>query len=127
VFPFALLFQVLILFSDRGTPDGYHHMHGYSGHTFKFVNKDGKFVYYQLHLRADKGFKTLSNAKAGELSGSNPDYGIQTLFEDIEKGEYPSWTVYVVSRPRSQTMPFARRMVHLLKHWILRSYVCSKQ
>lgn len=88
--------QVLILFSDRGTPDGYHHMHGYSGHTFKLVNKEGKFVYTQWHFRADKGFKTLSNAKAGELSGTNPDYGIQTLFEDIEKGDFPSWTVYIV-------------------------------
>ena len=52
-------------------------MHGYAGHTFKYVNKEGKFVYAQLHLRADKGFKTLSSAKAAELAGSNPDYGLQ--------------------------------------------------
>jgi catalase len=71
-------------------------MHGYSGHTFKLVNKEGKFVYTQWHYRADKGFRTLTNAKAGELGGTNPDYGIQTLFDDIEKGEFPSWTVYVV-------------------------------
>lgn len=88
--------QVIILFSDRGTPDGYHHMHGYSGHTFKLVNKEGKYVYTQWHYRADKGFKTLDNATAGELSGSNPDYGTQNLFEDIEKGDFPSWTVYIV-------------------------------
>jgi catalase len=71
-------------------------MHGYSGHTHKFVNKDGKFTYIQIHIRADKGFKTLSTAQAGELSGSNPDYGIQSLFEAIENKDYPSWTVYVV-------------------------------
>ena len=69
--------QVCILFSDRGTPDGYHKMHGYSGHTFKWVTKDGKFVYTQVHIRANNGFKTLDSAKAGELSGSNPDYGLQ--------------------------------------------------
>lgn len=77
-------------------------MHGYSGHTFKLVNKDGKFVYTQWHFRADKGFKTLTTAKAGELSGTNPDYGIQTLFEDIEKGDFPSWTVYIVRLSLSQ-------------------------
>jgi len=51
--------QVLILFSDRGTPDGYHNMHGYSGHTFKFVRDDGDWVYVQIHLRADGGFKVI--------------------------------------------------------------------
>jgi len=49
--------QIMILFSDRGTPDGYHNMHGYSGHTFKWLKDDGSFVYTQVHLRADKGFK----------------------------------------------------------------------
>lgn len=71
-------------------------MHGYSGHTFKLVNKEGKVTYTQWHYRADKGFKTLTNSEAGELAGSNPDYGIQGLFQDIEKGDFPSWTVYVV-------------------------------
>jgi catalase len=47
----------MILFSDRGTPDGFHQMHGYSGHTYKFVKEDGDFVYVQVHIRADKGFK----------------------------------------------------------------------
>jgi catalase len=86
----------MILFSDRGTPDGYFQEHGYSGHTHKWLKDDGSFVYVQVHVRADKGFKTLNNQKAGELAGSNPDYGTQTLFEAIESGNFPSWTVYIV-------------------------------
>jgi catalase len=91
--------QVMILFSDRGTPDGYHNMHGYSGHTFKLVKEDGSFVYAQVHVIADRGFKTLDNASAATLQGQNPDYGIQGLFEAIESGNYPTWTVSVVSLP----------------------------
>ena len=49
--------QILILFSDRGTPDGFHNQHGYSGHTYKFVREDGEWVYVQIHFRADGGFK----------------------------------------------------------------------
>ena len=90
----------MILFSDRGTPDAYHRMHGYSGHTFKWVNEKGEFHYVQIHVRADKGFKTLNNEEAGELAGSNPDYGTQKLFEAIESGKPPSWTVYVVCASR---------------------------
>jgi len=86
----------MILFSDRGTPDAYHKMHGYSGHTHKWIKSDGSFVYTQVHLRADGGFKTLNNAQAGELAGANPDYGTEELFNTIESGNFPSWTVYVV-------------------------------
>lgn len=49
--------QVMILFSDRGTPDGYRFQHGYSGHTFKWVNAKGEFVYVQMHCRVDAGVK----------------------------------------------------------------------
>jgi catalase len=31
--------QVTILMSDRGTPDGFRHMHGFSSHTFRWINK----------------------------------------------------------------------------------------
>lgn len=37
--------QVMVLMGDRGIPDGYRFMHGYSGHTFKLVNKKGDWVY----------------------------------------------------------------------------------
>lgn len=42
--------QVMILFGDRGVPDGYRFMHGYAGHTHKLVNANGEFVYGQVSL-----------------------------------------------------------------------------
>ena len=78
------------------------------------MREDGEWVYVQVHLRADGGFKvipwrfraqtkhlnlivqTLDNETALRLSAENPDYGIQALFESIENKRYPSWTVYVV-------------------------------
>ena len=87
--------QVMILFSNRGTPDGYDEEHGYSGHTHKMINKDGKFVYYQMHCRVEK-FKTLTAQQADELQGKNPDYGIEKLRKAIDSGNFPTWTVYIV-------------------------------
>lgn len=86
----------MILFSDRGTPLGYHHMHGYSGHTLKFVNKEGKFNYVQIHFRIQGGFQTLDNATATKLAGENPDYGTELMHDDIAAGKFPVWDVYVV-------------------------------
>lgn len=109
--------QVMILFSDRGTPDGYSHEHAYSGHTYKWVNAKGEFVYVQVHVLADKGFKTLNNEQAGALAGENPDYGIQGLFEEIEKGDFPSWTVYVQTMTPEQAEKFRYNVLDLTKVW----------
>ena len=46
-------------------------------------------------VNADK-LQTLDSATATRLSGEQPDYGTQSLFETIEAGKFPSWTVYVV-------------------------------
>jgi catalase len=109
--------QVMILFSYRGTPDGYHQMHGYSGHTFKLCKDDGSFVYTQIHVRADGGFKTLDNATASRLTGENPDYGIQSLFEAIENKNYPKWTVYAQIMTPEQAESFRYNILDLTKVW----------
>lgn len=109
--------QVMILFGDRGVPDGFRFEHGYSGHTFKFINAQGKFHYVQIHLRSDVGVKFLTQDKAVELAGTNPDYGTQDLFEAIEKGEFPSWTAYVQTMTPEQAEKFRYNVLDLTKIW----------
>jgi len=55
------------LFSDRGTPDGYRHMNGYSSHTFRWVNKTGEAFWTKLHFKTDVGIKNLSAAEADKV------------------------------------------------------------
>jgi catalase len=114
--------QVMILYSDRGIPDGYHRQHGYSGHTFKFVKADGSFVYVQIHVRSDQGFHTIPADKAVQLAGENPDYGIQDLFEAIENGNHPSWTVYVQTMTPEQAEQFRYNVLDLTKVWPHKEY-----
>lgn len=114
--------QVMILFGDRGIPNGYHHQHGYSGHTFKFVNKEGKFTYVQIHVRADGGFKYLTAEKATEVAGTNADYGIQSMFEAIESGQNPSWTVYIQTMTAEQAEKFRYNILDLTKIWPHKDY-----
>ncbi|KAL1891144.1 catalase A [Ceratocystis pirilliformis] len=109
--------QVMILFSDRGTPYSYRHMHGYSGHTYKWQKADGTFNYVQVHVKTNQGIKTLTNEEAGKLSGENPDRHAQDLFESIEKGDYPSWTVYVQTMTPEQAEKFKYSVFDLTKVW----------
>lgn len=47
------LHQVMVLFSDRGIPDGYRHMNGYGSHTFKMVNSKNTAVYVKFHFKVN--------------------------------------------------------------------------
>ena len=69
------------------------------------VNKDGKFVYIKYHFRADRGQKMLTRQQAIELSGVNPDYSKQKLWEAIDRGDPISYTACVqVMKPEEPTL-----------------------
>lgn len=87
--------QVTILFSDRGTPDGFRHMHGFSSHTFMWYNANGEHVWIKWHFKTVQGVKNLTNEQATELAGTDPNYATRDLFESIEKGDYPAWNAFV--------------------------------
>lgn len=109
--------QLVQLFSDRGTPASYRHMNGYSGHTYKWSNKNGDWWYVQVHILTDQGIKNLTNEEAVEMAGKNPDYCGQDLFENIDKGNFPSWTVYIqtMTEEESKKLPFS--VFDLTKVW----------
>ncbi|CAF1141854.1 unnamed protein product [Rotaria sordida] len=100
--------QFMFLYSDRGVPDGFRHMHGYSSHTFKMVNDKNEFVWVKFHIRTDQGVKNIDPTKAKILAGEQPDYALADLYNAIAKKEYPSWTFYiqVVTQEQAQNLPF---------------------
>jgi catalase len=87
--------QVTILFSDRGTPRTYRHMNGYSGHTFKWYNDKGEYWWVKIHFKTDQGIQNFTREEAADMRGKDPDHATRDLYEAIERGDYPSWTVYV--------------------------------
>lgn len=87
--------QVSFLFSDRGIPNGYRHMNGYGSHTFKNVNSKGQPVYVKYHLKTDQGVANLVPADAEKLASTDPNYSTRDLYNAIQTGDYPSWTLYV--------------------------------
>ncbi|OHE90874.1 catalase [Colletotrichum orchidophilum] len=84
--------QVMILMGDRGIPDGYRFMHGYAGHTMKLVNKDGSWVYAQIHMKSQQGTKFITQEDSLTKSA---DYSGKDLFEAIQNGDYPKWSVEI--------------------------------
>jgi catalase len=45
-------------------------------------------------MKTDQGVRNLTQDESVKLSGEDPDYATRDLYTAIEKGNYPSWTVY---------------------------------
>jgi len=114
--------NIMFIFSDRGTPASYRHMHGYSAHTYKWVNEKGEWHYVQIHLHTDQGIKNLTHEEAHALSADNPDQAGQDLHEAIERGDYPSWTVYVQTMTAEQAEKALFSVFDLTKTWPYSQY-----
>ncbi|MFO1444953.1 catalase KatA [Bacillus sp. Bva_UNVM-123] len=116
------LHQVTILMSDRGVPATFRHMHGYGSHTFKWVNAEGEAVWVKYHFRTNQGVKNLDVKLAAELAGTNPDYHTEDLFNAIEEGNFPSWTLFVQIMPLEDANTYRFDPFDVTKVWSQKDY-----
>lgn len=74
-------------------------MHGFSSHTYKWVNEKGDVTFVKYHFKTDQGVKNFTNAEAAELQKTDPNHSTKDLFNSIAKGSFPSWTWYIQAIP----------------------------
>jgi catalase len=103
------LHQVTMLFSDRGTPDGYRHMDGFGSHTFSLINAAGERVWVKWHFKTQQGIRNLSAAEAQRLAGTDPDHAQRDLFEAIARGDFPRWTAYIQVMTEGERLAWEQR------------------
>ncbi|MBE1445153.1 catalase KatA [Paenibacillus sp. OAS669] len=116
------LHQVTILMSDRGIPATYRHMHGFGSHTFKWVNAQGEGVWVKYHFKTEQGIQNLSAELAAQLAAENPDYHTEDLFNAIEKGDFPSWKLYVQIMPLEDAKTYRFDPFDVTKVWSQKDY-----
>ncbi|XP_075044441.1 catalase-like [Mixophyes fleayi] len=111
------LHEVTLLFSDRGIPDGYRHMDGYTNHAFKLVNAQGEAVYAKFHYTTGQGVKYLNKERARALAGKNPDYALRDLHDAINKGDFPYWTLNIQVMTLEQAKKLSYNPFDITKVW----------
>ncbi|MFP3667283.1 catalase KatA [Priestia sp. SIMBA_032] len=116
------LHQVSILMSDRGIPATLRHMHGFGSHTFKWVNAEGDGVWVKYHFKTEQGVKNLAPDVAAKIAGENPDYHTEDLFNAIEKGDLPSWKLYVQIMPLEDADTYRFDPFDVTKVWSQKDY-----
>ena len=111
------LHQVTILFSDRGTPDGYRHMDGFSSHTFSLINSKNELFYVKWHFKTKQGIKNFTQESSDEMRGKDPDYAQRDLFNSIAKGDFPKWRVAIQIMPEKDAERYHINPFDLTKVW----------
>ncbi|MFK4000612.1 catalase [Psychrobacter namhaensis] len=100
--------NVIWLMSDRALPRSFSMMEGFSIHSFRLINKEGKSTFVRFHWKPVAGVQSLIWDEAVKVSGADPDYNRRDLFEAIEAGDYPEWQlgVQLFTEEEADKFPF---------------------
>ena len=116
------LHQVTILFSDRGIPSSYRHMHGFSSHTFSLWNAKGERFWVKWHIKTMQGIEILTDAQAHQIAGEDLDYHRRDLFKSIEEKNFPKWKVQIQIMPEKEAETYHINPFDLTKVWSHKDY-----
>ena len=100
------LHQVTIVMSDRGIPRSFRHMHGFGSHTYSFINAKNERIWVKFHFRTQQGIQNLTDAEAEALVGKDRETHQRDLFESIEQGDFPRWTLFIQVMTEAQAKTF---------------------
>jgi len=111
------LHQVLILMSDRGTPVGYRHMHGFGSHTYSFINTANERFYVKFHFITAQGIKNFTDSEAAAKKSEDMDFAQRDLFDNIAEGNFPKWDLKIQVMPEAESKTYHINPFDLTKVW----------
>ncbi|MDB5172444.1 MAG: catalase [Phycisphaerales bacterium] len=111
------LHQITTLFSDRGIPASYRHLHGFGSHTYSLVNNAGERVWCKFHFKSLQGIKNMTDEESAQTIAGDRESHQRDLFDAIARGEFPRWRVCVQLMTQSQAETFQWNPFDLTKVW----------
>ncbi|TDO73219.1 catalase [Flavobacterium chryseum] len=87
--------MIMWVMSDRAIPRSYRMMEGFGVHTFRLINEEGKSTFVKFHWKPKLGTHAVAWDEAQKISGKNPDFHREDLWQAIEMGNFPEWELGV--------------------------------
>jgi catalase len=87
--------MIMWLMSDRAIPRSYRMMEGFGVHTFRLINEANESSFVKFHWKPKLGTHAVAWDEAQKISGKNPDFHREDLWEAIEMGNFPEWELGV--------------------------------
>jgi catalase len=116
------LHQITIVMSDRGIPASYRNMHGFGSHTFSLINAKNERHWVKFHFRTQQGIKNLSDEEAEAIVGKCRESHQRDLYENIEQGNFPRWTLFIQVMPEKDAATCLYNPFDLTKVWFHKDY-----
>ncbi|CBW25771.1 catalase precursor [Halobacteriovorax marinus SJ] len=116
------------LMSNKGTPASLRTMDGNGVHAYKFVNKDNKVRYVKFRWVSKQGVKNLTAKEAQKVQGEDFSYLTTDLYDNIKKGNYPSWELVALVMELDQLDKHDFNPLDVTKDWKceMSSIECTK-
>ncbi|TCR81442.1 catalase [Rhizobium sp. BK376] len=111
------LHQVTIVMSDRGIPKSWRHMHGFGSHTYSFINAQNERFWVKFHFRTQQGIQNLTDEEATALIGNDRESSQRDLFDNIEEGNFPRWTLLIQIMPEEEANTYHINPFDVTKVW----------
>ena len=111
------LHQITIVMSDRGIPASFRHMHFFGSHTYSLYNAKNERVWCKFHFKTQQGIKNLTNEEAAKINGQDREYHGKDLFDAIERGDFPKWTMYIQVMTEEQAKNHYENPFDITKVW----------
>lgn len=83
------------VYSNYGTPANYREMDGSGVHAYKWINLGGEVTYVKYTWKSMQGVRNLTAEEASEIQGKDFQHATVDLYDNIKKGNHPSWELYV--------------------------------
>ncbi len=87
--------MIMWVMSDRALPRSYRMMEGFGVHTFRFINENNESHFVKLHWKPKLGTHAVAWDEAQKISGKNPDFHREDLWQAIDTGNFPEWELGV--------------------------------
>lgn len=114
--------QITITMSDRGIPYSYRHMHGFGSHTYSLLNEANERIWVKFHFKTQQGIKNLTDEEAAQIVANDRESHQRDLYESIEKGDFPKWTLYFQIMTEEQANKHPENPFDITKVWSQKEY-----
>ncbi len=118
----ATAHQVTWLMGDRGIPKTWRHMDGFGSHTYQWINATGERFWVKYHFKTQQGIANMPADEAAMLAGTDGDVHRRDLYEHIETGDFPRWTLKVQIMPYADAKDYRFNPFDLTKVWPYEDY-----
>jgi catalase len=97
-------------------------MDGFGSHTFQWINAKNERFWVKFHFKTDQGIRCFTSEEAAVVGGQDPLHCHKDLYDAIEKGAFPGWTLKVQVMPEHEAATYRIDPFDVTKVWNYRDY-----